>query len=82
MFILFFMFCEQSEQRKKTFLYEVGKKIENLYLEKFSSQNEFAKEVECDARTIRRIIRGEQNISILLLVRISEVLEVDLKELL
>ncbi len=69
-------------KKEEKYLYEVGQKIEKLYLDKFSSQNEFAKEVECDARTIRRIIRGEQNISILLLVRISEVLEVDLKELL
>jgi len=69
-------------KKEEKYLFDLGKKIETLYLKSFTSQNEFAKRVECDARTIRRIIRGKQNVSILLLLKISEVLEVDLKELL
>jgi len=67
-----------SEEEKK-YLFELGQKIDQLYRKKYSSQNEFAKHVDCDTRTIRRIIRGEQNISILLLKRISECLEIDVK---
>lgn len=70
-----------SEDEKK-YLFELGQKIDQLYRKKYVSQNEFAKDVECDSRTVRRIIRGEQNISILLLKRISECLEIDVKVLL
>ena len=64
------------------YLYKLGRKIESLYTEIFSSQNAFAKSVGCDNRTIRRIIRGEQNVSILLLLRISESLNAPLHLLL
>jgi len=69
---------DKSEEK---YLFELGQKIENLYTNKFSSQNEFSKTVGCDPRTTRRIIRGEQNISILLMRSIAEALEIDVKDL-
>ena len=69
-------------QEEKQYLFQLGQKIDALYRKKYKSQNEFAKAVECDNRTIRRIIRGEQNISLLLLRRIAESLDCPLYELL
>jgi transcriptional regulator with XRE-family HTH domain len=66
----------------QVFLDKLGKNIEKEYLKKFPSQYAFAKEIGCDSRTIRRVIRGEQNASILLLLKISEALEVELSSLL
>ena len=70
------------EKEEKEYLYQLGKKIENLYRGKELSQNQFAQMVGCDNRTIRRIIRGEQNMSILLIKRISNSLDIELNELL
>jgi DNA-binding XRE family transcriptional regulator len=70
------------ENDEKEYLYQLGRKIERLYREKFSSQNVFAKAVDCDNRTIRRIIRGEQNISIILAIKISKALNIKLTDLL
>lgn len=70
------------EKADKDYLYNLGKKIFSLYREKYKSQNIFAQEVGCDNRTIRRIIRGEQNASIILLRKIAKTLDIDLAELL
>jgi transcriptional regulator with XRE-family HTH domain len=69
------------EKIHQTFLDKLGRNIEKRYMEKFPSQYAFAKYIGCDTRTIRRIIRGEQNVSIILLVRIAESLDCDILEL-
>lgn len=68
-------------QDESEYLFKIGRKIDLLYRKKYDSQNAFAKDVECDNRTIRRILRGEQNISILLLRRIADSLEVKVSSL-
>jgi len=70
------------DKDEKDYLYVLGRTIEVKYREKFSSQNAFAKAVGCDNRTIRRVIRGEQNVSLLLLRKIAQQLEVEVQELL
>lgn len=67
---------------EKKYLYVLGRKIEKLYSEQYPSQNAFAKAVGCDNRTIRRVIRGEQNISLLLLRRIADNLNMSVIDLL
>ncbi len=69
------------EKKQQDFFNFLGRKIEKLYIKKFSSQYAFAKEIGCDARTIRRIIRGEQNVSLLLLLKIAESLDISLSDL-
>lgn len=69
-------------REEERYLFVLGKKIEELYKRQYSSQNAFAKAVECDERTIRRVIRGEQNISLLLLRRIADTLNMSVTDLL
>ncbi len=63
------------------FLQKLGKRIEELYLAKFDNQTEFATACDVDTRTIRRIIKAEQNSTIIVLRRIAKALEVDLSDL-
>lgn len=65
----------------KKYLELLGMRIEEAYLPKFKSQIEFAMACDVDARTIRRIIRAEQNPTILVLRRVAAALNVQLKDL-
>ncbi len=63
------------------FLHNLGRKIEQLYLAKYKNQSEFAAACEVDTRTIRRIIKAEQNPTIIVLRKIAIALDIELKEL-
>lgn len=63
------------------FLQNLGRKIENLYIEKYKNQSDFAAACEVDTRTVRRIIKSEQNPTILVLRKIATALDIELKEL-
>ena len=63
------------------FLHNLGKRIEELYIKKYKNQSDFAAACEVDTRTIRRIIKSEQNPTILVLRRIAIALDIELKEL-
>jgi transcriptional regulator with XRE-family HTH domain len=63
------------------FLIKLGQKIEKLSLEKFRTQTDFSDFANVDTRTIRRIIKAEQNPSILLLRKIAKALDVNLHDL-
>ncbi|MBP6091614.1 MAG: helix-turn-helix transcriptional regulator [Crocinitomicaceae bacterium] len=63
------------------FLVKLGKRIEEAYLPKFKSQTEFALACDVDTRTIRRIIKAEQNPTILVLRGIANALECELTNL-
>lgn len=71
--------CVRMDDGK--FLIKLGQKIEQLSIEKFRTQTEFSDISGIDARTIRRIIKAEQNPTILILRKISNALEIDLHEL-
>lgn len=63
------------------YLLELGKKIERLASKKFATQTEFSDEAEIGTRTIRRIIKAEQNPTVIVLRKIAKALEVELSEL-
>jgi transcriptional regulator with XRE-family HTH domain len=63
------------------FLLVLGKKIESLANEKFATQIEFSTVSDIDSRTLRRIIKAQQNPTILMLRKISNALEISLDEL-
>ncbi|MBE7443503.1 MAG: helix-turn-helix transcriptional regulator [Flavobacteriales bacterium] len=63
------------------FLQSLGRKIEKLYIEKYKNQSDFAAACEVDTRTIRRIIKAEQNPTILILRKIALALDFNLKDL-
>jgi transcriptional regulator with XRE-family HTH domain len=65
----------------KKYLLLLGRKIEKLASEKFKTQTEFSDAAEVDTRTIRRIIKGEQNPTILVLRKLARALEIELNEL-
>jgi len=65
----------------KQFLEKLGKKIELLGSSKFRLQSHFSDACEIDTRTLRRIIKAEQNPSILVLRKIAVGLEISLMEL-
>lgn len=63
------------------FLLLLGKKIDKLSSEKFPTQIAFSDASDVDSRTLRRIIKAEQNPTILMLRKISNALEISLDEL-
>jgi transcriptional regulator with XRE-family HTH domain len=63
------------------FLLKLGQKIEKLSIEKFRTQTEFSDVSGIDTRTIRRIIKAEQNPTIMMLRKISRALEINLHDL-
>ena len=63
------------------FLGKLGRKIESLASEKFSTQTEFSDASGIDTRTIRRIIKAEQNPTVLVLRNIARALQISLSEL-
>ncbi|MEY5042594.1 MAG: hypothetical protein RLZZ414_2158, partial [Bacteroidota bacterium] len=64
------------------FLEKLGRKIELLGREKFKVQNDFSVASNVDTRTLRRIIKQEQNPTILVLRKIAIALDIPLKDLL
>lgn len=63
------------------FLLKLGAEVEKRYKLKFVSKLEFSFACDVDEKTIRRLFKGEQNISILLLKKICDALEIKLSEL-
>ena len=64
-----------------TFLKKVGSKLRKLRNEKGYSMESLANEAEIEYRQLGRIERGEINTSIISLLRICEILQVEMKEL-
>ncbi|MES2545510.1 MAG: helix-turn-helix transcriptional regulator [Bacteroidota bacterium] len=61
---------------------EIVQRIYKLFLEKFNgNKSEFARASQCSETTIRRILRNEQGITINLLLRLCNALEVEVNEI-
>lgn len=61
---------------------QIVQRIYKLFLEKFNgNKSEFARASQCSETTIRRILRNEQGITINLLLRLCNALEVEVKEI-
>ena len=69
------------DKSESKYLLKLGQKIEAAYREKYPNLSAFSEEVGCDNRTIRRIVRGEQNVTILLLKKIAKALKIPVQEL-
>ncbi|MCB9189476.1 MAG: helix-turn-helix transcriptional regulator [Flavobacteriales bacterium] len=63
------------------FLFQLGAKIEELGSNMYKTQTEFSEACEIDTRTLRRIIKAEQNPTILVLRKIAKALDSNLDEL-
>jgi transcriptional regulator with XRE-family HTH domain len=63
------------------FLQKLGQKIERLSNEKFRTQMDFSAASNIDSRTIRRIIKCEQNPTIIILRKIANSLGIELHDL-
>jgi transcriptional regulator with XRE-family HTH domain len=68
--------------KDKDILVAIGDYIGKKAKTKFKSNVEFANVCDVSEGTIRRVLRGEQNISIKVLKRICEALEIKMSELL
>lgn len=68
--------------KDKDILVKIGDYIGKRAKVKFNSNVEFANVCDVNESTIRRILRGEQNISIKVLKRICDALEIKLSDLL
>lgn len=68
--------------KEKDILVKIADYIEKRAKIKFKSNVEFANVCDVNESTIRRILRGEQNISIKVLKRICEALEIKTSDLL
>jgi transcriptional regulator with XRE-family HTH domain len=68
--------------KEKDILVKIGDYIGKNAKVKFRSNVEFANVCDVNESTIRRILRGEQNISIKVLKRICEALEIKMSDLL
>ncbi len=68
--------------KEKDILVTIGDCIGKKAKAKFKSNVEFANVCDVNESTIRRILRGEQNISIKVLKRICEALEIKMSDLL
>jgi transcriptional regulator with XRE-family HTH domain len=69
-----------DQKRYETFLKRVGANIRRIRNEKGLSMEVLAHETEIEYRQIGRIERGEINTTIISLVRIAEVLKVDISQ--
>jgi transcriptional regulator with XRE-family HTH domain len=67
--------------KEQDILAKAGDYIRKKAKLKFKSNVEFAYACEVDEKTIRRIFRGEQNLSIKVLKRICEALDIKLSDL-
>ncbi len=63
------------------FLQTLGKKIDEESIKKYKTQSDFAAACDVDTRTIRRIIKAEQNPTIIVLRGIAIALDIELKDL-
>jgi plasmid maintenance system antidote protein VapI len=62
---------------------ELAQRIYKLFMEKFDgNKSAFARASECKETTIRRILRNEQGITINLLFRLANALQIPVNELL
>lgn len=64
------------------FLMRLGKIIEGKAKTKYKSKLEFASACDIDEKSIRRILKGEQNFSIQIFSKICSALEIKMSELL
>lgn len=70
---------EQLEQIEA----ELSKRIYDLFLKKYNgNKSEFARASDCRESTVRRIFKNEQGITINLLLRIANALDIEVVELL
>lgn len=67
--------------KDKDILVKIGNLLEKKAKAKFKSNVEFANVCNVDEKTIRRIFLGDQNISIQVLKRICEALNIKLADL-
>lgn len=67
--------------KEKTLLIKLGDYIGKKAKAKFKSNVEFANVCDVNESTIRRILAGEQNVSLKVLKRICEVLDIKLSDL-
>jgi hypothetical protein len=65
----------------KEILEKLATEIQNRYEDRYPSKLEFSYSADVDERTIRRILKGDQNMSILLLHQICLVLDTSIGEL-
>ena len=68
--------------KEKDLLTKLGNHIGKLAATKFKSNVEFANVCDLSETTIRRILQGKQNLSINVLKRICEALNIKMSELL
>lgn len=68
--------------RENDFLIKLGTCISKKAKEKFKSNVELANVCNVNESTIRRILLGEQNVSIKVLKRLSEALDIKMSDLL
>lgn len=62
--------------------FKIGNALKEKATQKFSSKVAFANACDVDEKTIRRIFKGEQNLSIQLLKKICDALEIKMSALL
>lgn len=68
--------------KEKDILVKIGDYIGKKVKAKFKSNVEFANVCDVNESTIRRVLRGQQNLSIKVLKRICDALEIKLSDLL
>ncbi len=71
-----------SMAKEKDILVKLGEVIQKKAAQKYSSNVEFANVCDVAESTIRRILAGQQNISVKVLKRICEALDIKPSELL
>lgn len=67
--------------KEKDILVKIGDYLGKKAKKKFKSNVEFANVSDVDEKTIRRILSGEQNVSVEVLKRICDALDIKLSEL-
>ena len=65
----------------KDILVSIGDNLRKKAKAKFKTNVDFASACDVDEKTIRRILNGEQNISLKVLKRICEALEIKISDL-
>lgn len=66
----------------EVFLAKLGMVVSERAKTKFKSNLEFASACDIDEKSIRRILKGEQNFSIIIFMKICSALEIKMSELL
>lgn len=70
------------QAKQKALQAEVVKRIESLFMKKYQgNKSAFARDSECDEKTIRKIMNGEQFLSVNLAFRICKALDITMSEL-